>query len=272
MSKFLSMGWFKSRIENAVEKVISKKIDNLMEQDDNEEEVVVYEKPYVTVKLVNDVLTVVLNDGSIVSKPSATQYDFDRVRNAQTEEQVIAVCIPQNVKDQKLKDDREFNRIKALQNSIQNLGRSKDFTVEGNTVYMKDTGRSMPQLLVEKFAEILEDYVNVPDEELAFVLAIDEEYQSLKRFFMWCCLNPRAEVADKLYNFLMKNSFSITKQGFFAALRNVVTLHGGTELVQFVSNAYNKVKAVWKKSPDDYVVFLKDGEYSFINVDKFISH
>ena len=85
MSKFLSMSWFKSRVENAVEKVISKKIDNLMEQDDNEEEVVVYEKPYVTVKLVNDVLTVVLNDGSIVSKPSATKYYFDKVRNAQTE-------------------------------------------------------------------------------------------------------------------------------------------------------------------------------------------
>jgi hypothetical protein len=82
---------------------------------------------------------------------------------------------------------------------------------------------------------------------------------------MWCCLNPRAEVADKLYNFLKKNSFKITKQGFFVALRNVVTLHGSTELVQFVSNAYNKVKAVWKKNPDDYEVFLKDGEYSFVH-------
>jgi hypothetical protein len=99
-----------------------------------------------------------------------------------------------------------------------------------------------------------------------YMLAADDEYQSLKRFFMWCCLNPRAEVADKLYNFLKKNSFKITKQGFFVALRNVVTLHGGTELVQFVSNAYNKVKAVWKKSPDAYEVYLKDGQYSFIHI------
>jgi hypothetical protein len=99
------------------------------------------------------------------------------------------------------------------------------------------------------------------------MLAADDEYQSLKRFFMWCCLNPRAEVADKLYNFLKRNSFKITKQGFFVALRNVVTLHGSTELVQFVSNAYNKVKAVWKKSPDAYEVYLKDGQYSFIHID-----
>jgi hypothetical protein len=34
--------------------------------------------------------------------------------------------------------------------------------------------------------------------------------------------------------------------------------------VHFVSNAYNKVKAVWKKKPDDYLVFLKDGEYKMV--------
>jgi hypothetical protein len=82
---------------------------------------------------------------------------------------------------------------------------------------------------------------------------------------MWCCLNPRAEVANDLYDFLNKNSFRITKQGFFVALRNVVTLHGGTELVEFISNAYNKVKAVWKKSPDDYTIFLENGEYKLVH-------
>jgi len=80
-------------------------------------------------------------------------------------------------------------------------------------------------------------------------------------------LNPRAEVANDLYDFLQKNSFNITKQGFFVALRNVVTLHGGTEFVQFVSNAYNKVKAVWKKSPDKYTVFLENCEYKLVHED-----
>lgn len=273
MSKFLSMQWFKNKIEHAVEKAVSKKLENLMDQEDNDDISVtpVGEKPYLNIKLVNTVLTVVLRDGSIITKPNADENDFTRATKATTPQELFNICITSEVRDQKLKDDKEFNRIKALQNTIQNLQRSKDFTVDGNTVYMKDTGRSMPQLMVEKFAEILEDYVNVPDEELMFTLAIDEEYQSLKRFFMWCCLNPRAEVADKLYNFLMKNSFNITKQGFFAALRNVVTLHGGTEFVQFVSNAYNKVKAVWKKSPDNYDVFLKDGQYSFIHIDDTVT-
>jgi hypothetical protein len=66
---------------------------------------------------------------------------------------------------------------------------------------------------------------------------------------------------------LHKNSFKITKQGFFVALRNVVTLHGSTELVHFVSNAYNKVKAVWKKNPADYFVFLQNGDYKMVHKD-----
>jgi len=109
--------------------------------------------------------------------------------------------------------------------------------------------------------------VDIYDVDPFNAVTVDEEYQALKRFFMWCCLNPRAEVANDLYDFLNKNSFRITKQGFFVALRNVVTLHGGVELVQFVSNAYNKVKAVWKKSPDNYTVFLENGVYKLVHAD-----
>jgi hypothetical protein len=96
----------------------------------------------------------------------------------------------------------------------------------------------------------------------------DDNYVALKNFFMWCCLNPRAEVAHELYRFLAENSFRITRQGFVVALRNVVTLHGSPELVHFISNAYNKVKAVWKKNPSEYTVFLENGEYKLVHDDK----
>jgi len=82
---------------------------------------------------------------------------------------------------------------------------------------------------------------------------------------MWCCLNPRAEVANELYRFLTENSFRITKQGFFVALRNVVTLHGSPELVHFISNTYNKVKAVWGKKPKKYTVFMENNEYKIVH-------
>ena len=178
------------------------------------------------------------------------------------EAEIMDVMSVQEVVTERKKQEHEAEKARALQAGIKILDNLDDFEVKGTSVYLKGINRTIPQLLVEEFLRI----VNANNGN-AYVLSMDEEYQSLKRFFMWCCLNPRAEVADKLYNFLKKNSFKITKQGFFVALRNVVTLHGSTELVQFVSNAYNKVKAVWKKSPDNYEVYLKDGQYSFIHKD-----
>ena len=227
-------------------------------------------KPYKTVKMVNDVLTVVLNDGSILSKPGATAQDFADARNATNEITLINLMSVQEVVAERKKQEFEAERVRALKAGIQLLSQLDDFEVRGDSVYLKGINRTLPQLLVEEFLCIVNYYFEDgyrPQRDIETALAEDEEFQSLKRFFMWCCLNPRAEVADKLYNFLKKNSFKITKQGFFVALRNVVTLHGGTELVQFVSNAYNKVKAVWKKSPDNYEVYLKDDQYSFIHKD-----
>jgi hypothetical protein len=260
------MQWFKSKIEHAVEKAISNKIDNLMEQEDVEE--VSSQKPYTNIKLVNDVLTVVLRNGNILTKTGATDDDYYKAVNATTEASLYNVCSTAEIMEERRKNEAEIARVKAVQQGIKKLEGLADFEVEGNSVKLASTGRTMPQLLVEQFIQIVDRvsyYVGFGDLEAK--LAQDEEYQALKRFFMWCCLNPRAEVADDLYEFLQNNSFRITKQGFFVALRNIVTLHGGTELVQFVSNAYNKVKAVWKKSPDNYHVFVKDNQYSFIHVD-----
>ena len=265
MSKFLSMQWFKSKIEHAVEKAISNKIDKLMEQEDDD---VIVEKPYINIKLVNDVLTIVLRDGSILSKSNATDDDYHRAVKATTEATLHNICSTPEVMEERRRVEAEVARIKAVKQGIKKLEGLADFEIDGDSVKLAGTGRTMPQLLVEKFIQVVDRvsyFTGFGDLEAA--LAKDEEYQALKRFFMWCCLNPRAEVANDLYDFLQKNSFRITKQGFFVALRNVVTLHGGTELVQFVSNAYNKVKAVWKKSPDNYHVFIKDNQYSFVHVE-----
>ncbi len=124
---------------------------------------------------------------------------------------------------------------------------------------MTGTGRTIPQLLLEQFIEVI---YNCKTDKIHY--QDNDEFLSLQRFFMWCCLNPRAEVANDLYDFLTKNSFRITKQGFFVALRNVVTVHGSPELVHTVSNAYNKVKAVWKKNPEDFTVVVNAGEYSLL--------
>jgi len=261
-----SLSWFKrqSELENLV--IEEQRLKNEILK--KELGVDLDKKPYLNVKLVNDSLTVVLNDGSILSKPNATKDDYLAVISAKTEDTLYSICADSTVMEQKRKQEAEIARIKAVQQGIKRLEGLADFEIEGNSVKLAGTGRTMPQLLVERFIEIVDtEAYHAGFGDLEHRLANSEEYQALKRFFMWCCLNPRAEVANDLYDFLNKNSFRITKQGFFVALRNVVTLHGGVELVQFVSNAYNKVKAVWKKSPDNYIVFLENGEYKLVHVD-----
>jgi hypothetical protein len=263
-NKFLSLEWFKETAESAITKVVAEKLESLMQEKGTPKV-----KPWLRIQLANDTLTVVLVDGTVISKPGATEDDYDAVSRATDIYEVHAIVGSRDVIADVEKVRAEATRIKALQKGIESLAGLPDFTVQNNSVYLTGTSRSMPQLLVEKFIEIVDrvkyhkGFGFTPD-----VLNEDDDYLAHKNFFMWCCLNPRAEVANELYRFLTDNSFKITKQGFFVALRNVVTLHGSPELVYFVSNAYNKVKAVWKKNPDQYTIFLQDGEYKLVHDDK----
>lgn len=266
-NKFLSLEWFKSTAEKAIEKVVANKLEKLMEEE--QPEVVSSGNPYMSVKLTNDVLIVVLPDGNVLTKPNASEDDFYAALNSKTETELRTILASQQVVADMEAKKKEEARLKAIQKGIQTLAELDDFVVEENTVYLSGTSRSMPQLLVEKFIEIVETqkyytgFGNLQED-----LNNNDEYLAHKNFFMWCCLNPRAEVAHELYRFLTENSFRITKQGFFVALRNVVTLHGSPELVHFVSNTYNKVKAVWKKNPNEYTVFLENGEYKLVHDSK----
>ena len=261
MSKFLSLEWFKNRVDHSIEKVIEKKLDKLVEEVDNDGSP--QTKPYNSIKLVNDVLTIVLSDGSIISKVNATEDDYHAAESAATIGELYVIVSDPNVVSEIAERDRSERRLKALSKGLAPLEERGEFVLDGDSVYFKGISRSLPQLLVE---ELINEVSRA--EALGIPLNDYDGYQSLKRFFMWCALNPRAEVAHELYRFLKENSFRITKQGFFVALRNVVTLHGSPELVHFISNTYNKVKAVWKKSPDDYTVFLQDGEYKIVHADK----
>lgn len=266
----LSLKWFKSAIERTIEKVVENKIEQAFDQLDNEEggqtpsspyqwnsTTTGVVKPYLNIKMVNETLTIVMNDGNIITKSPATSEDFKTARECRTEACLFDLVSTQEIKDERRKAEAEYEKIKAITAGAKFLATLPEFEMKNGSLYLKGINRSLPPLLVEEFLEVVGKYGNTDN----------DEFNALHRFFMWCCLNPRAEVANDLFNFLKKNSFSITKQGFFVALRNVVTLHGSTELVQFVSNAYNKVKAVWKKKPEDYFVFLENGDYKMVHKD-----
>jgi hypothetical protein len=226
-----------------------------------------YTKPYENLKMVNDVLTIVLNDGNIITKTNATYEDFKTAQNARTEAELFNLAMSQEAREEKRAYEADLAKARAIQAGLEKLKTIDDFIVkEDGSVYLKGISRSLPQILVEEFLTIIGSY-----DELGWIpgninncLQSNESYQALKRFFMWCCLNPRAEVAHELYRFLKENSFRITKQGFFVALRNVVSLCDDTELVDFVSNSYNKIKAIWKKDPSQMNVWKDKNNFYFL--------
>jgi hypothetical protein len=151
--KFLSLDWFKQTAENAIAKVVAEKLESLMEQ---EKTPFPKEKVYANVRLVNDTLTVVMKDGSVFSKPGATEEDYYAIVSALDEYEIRSIVASKEVVADVEKIKVEAAKMKALQQGIQLLNEIDDFTVEGTTVYLTGTSRSLPQLLVEEFIQVVD--------------------------------------------------------------------------------------------------------------------
>jgi len=261
-TKFLSLSWFKDQLtevtKSVAEKIVTKKIENLVEQLENE--VVIekeYVKPYLNSFTINENFIVILNDGQQLIKFGASQELINSVKKAKSEAEVVELMSTEEVKQEKQEKKKVEEEVKLIQSNFDILTETGDFEVKDDSVYMVGINRSLPKLLINKFVEVVNKYVDEVDEQLQTdYLKEDVEYQSLIRFWYWCAANPRAEVADKLYDFLERNSFKINKFGFFAALRNVVAVktENNKDFVDFISNSYNKIKGIWKKSPKNYWV------------------
>ena len=97
MSKFLSLEWFKNRIDHSIERVIESKIDSLIEQESVGVEEECIEPLYRGVKLVNDSLTILMNDGEIINKPNATEEDYDAIINAKSQDEFNRIVMDPKV-------------------------------------------------------------------------------------------------------------------------------------------------------------------------------
>jgi hypothetical protein len=261
MKHLLSLDWFKSEKKRELENLIiegQKLQNNILSKEleavSKEPQVSLFKK----LKLVGDVLTIVLKDGSILIKPNATKDDFEKARKCTYEYEILEIVESPDKGEKKKIDVKgvEFEQIKEAIKGLESLVSNTDFEIRENSVYMKDNKgisieRSLPALLVAEFARISNNNLSVQT----------EEYQALKKFWLKCCLNSNSQSAEDLYTFLTHHQFKIDKHGNFYAYRNVVSLEGknnNKELVEFVSNTYVKVKSVWKKNPKNFYVWGKD--------------
>lgn len=252
--KMFSLNWFKSEKQKELDvlevEMAKLKIKSLEQEIHSKEPA---SKPYKKVKLVNDVLTIVLSDGSILSKPNAKESDFQRVRDCQNEFEILSIVSSIEGLLQKKKVEEENQKVTKTIEGFDLLKSLDDFEVENGSVYMKANGkvikRSLPSLLIDKLA-------------LEVLNSDKTAYDSLKKFWLKCCLNPNAQSAEDLYLFLENHQFKIDKHGNFYAYRNVRSLgEDNKELVEFVSNTYTKVKGVWKKKPLDFDVYKEENKY-----------
>jgi hypothetical protein len=156
MSKFLSLEWFKNRVDHSIERVIENKLDNLIEQELSSKEEKCTEPLYRGVKLVNESLTVLMNDGNIINKPNATEEDYDAIINAKSQFEFDRIIMDSKVAQEKEDAAKKLAKCKALQKGIKILEQSDEFTVEDNVVYFKGISRSIPQLLVGKLIEVVD--------------------------------------------------------------------------------------------------------------------
>ena len=253
MSLF-SLKWFRSNNQEKLEKLELEKKEKELELLNLQ--LKESKKLYKMLSLVNNNLTIVLQDGSIISKSNATENDVQEIKLATSESEILRIVKDVNIQQEKVTEELTREDIEMYSEGFELFQYLDDFYTEGNTVYLSGTNRSLPDLLVKKFIEIITRVDKVFSEEsLQEKLNKDEEYLSHKKFFMWCCLNPNAQSAEDLYGFLEKHNMKIDRHGNFYAYRRVKTVgNDSKELVDFISNTYNKIKAVWKKSPKKFKV------------------
>ena len=188
---------------------------------------------------VMDTVTVVLNNGEIISSSECTDEMFVNIYNNQTDEDYVkSILIP------------EFKNKQAIvaekKNLMEDLEYSQYLTAKGTSVYLLDISElSVPEDLVE--AILLAE--KEEDEELI---------QSYLNFWTLVSLNPDSRCRQNLFWFLNKYGMTISRSGLFVAYRNVKIKKAGVsidpKLANFISSEYARVKFVSKKSPKDYLV------------------
>lgn len=188
---------------------------------------------------VMDTVTVVLNNGEIISSSECTDEMFINIYNNQTDEDYVkSILIPEFKNKQTI--------VAEKKNLMEDLEYSQYLTAKGSSVYLLDISElSVPEDLVE--AILLAE--KEEDEELI---------QSYLNFWTLVSLNPDSRCRQNLFWFLNKYGMTISRSGLFVAYRNVKIKKAGVsidpKLANFISSEYARIKFISKKSPKDYLV------------------
>ena len=191
-------------------------------------------------------ITVILNDGTMLTDNNCTDELHNDILAHQTDEEYV-----QKLLSPKLQEKVE--EIKKVEETLEEIKKSKYLSIFGNSVYMKSVSElTMPEDLIKAFSkaekegnqELINTYIN---------------------FWTLASTNPDSRARHNLFWFLNKYGMTISKSGLFVAFRNVAVKKKGfgidNTLSNFISKEFIRVKTKLKKSPKNYYVGKKDGDY-----------
>lgn len=192
-------------------------------------------------------ITVVLNDGTVLTHGSCTEEMHQRILDNQDDDDAVkAIMMPEFFKKKEV--------YEAKTELLNDMNSSKYLTVKGASVYLE----SVSQLsLPEDLAMAIYQAEKKGDKQL-----ID----TYKNFWTLASLNPDSRARTNLFWFLKKYGMTISRSGLFVAYRNVVVKEEGSEinstLAKEISKLYLQVKMKWKKNPKNYFMYY-DGESNY---------
>lgn len=125
-----------------------------------------------------------------------------------------------------------------------NLLNKPGFWEQDGSIYYKNIKVSIPKVLADKF-----------------LVAEEEEFNRLIKFWGWLSLNPNPRTRENLYGWVEKNGIQLTNGGLMILYRRVIRLNEeDTTLGKFVKKSYEKLRKQ-KKSTNIDVYHDEDGFY-----------
>lgn len=233
-------------------------------------------RPYKNIFYANRNLTVIMQDGTMLSKANAPMDVFERVRDSWSPEeiQILLVDVEQPRKPNssdaviETKEEREL-----VSNSLDVLKNNKDFVVKGEEVYLKGVNLAMPAPVIASFIELLEKMKGY--EVVTSTLQFDEagklydQIQALKMFWLKLALNPLPQSREDLLVFVRRNDVRITRNGNLILYRRIVTKTGAdTQFVTFVTQNYYNIKKEGKDTRNYAISKVGDG-YSLVDLEAY---
>ena len=226
------------------------------------------EKPYKNLYFSGSNVTVVLNEGEVLTSECDLE-KYVKIKEATTKNEIFNLLYPK----------KQVEEIVIEKNDLAILEVNDDFEVRGTEVFLKPCKLALPEVVKASFIEILEKKLALNtsfkqgsdfDIDNFDIDNLDKQYESLKMFWYKLSTNSVEKCRQSVLRFCKDNDVRISKTGNLITYRRVVKYNGSksdVKLENFINKEYKRITKVWKKKASDYNVYDDNG-YVLVKSDR----